>query len=216
MIISTSLVVTFHHLFTILCQKIQNFPHFRGIERISPPGAYWRIYGTYVLDQIQCLSWRDQHLSTQHRVTVLFYKNQEYFHSSNKLQLVVRKVFFRAENQNRPFRAANWFDELRHVPDTIAVRLSATVILPNYHKYNDINISSPKATIIELSVLSFLIDLIITWNMMSGRGKSRAGGFIEFSATLTPKFAMYRRPIISSWIERDLSRQSLLLHYLRN
>ncbi len=41
MMISTSVVVTFHHLFTILCQKFKIFPIFEG--------AYWRIYGRQVV-----------------------------------------------------------------------------------------------------------------------------------------------------------------------
>ncbi len=47
MMIPTSLVVTFH--FTIYLRlyvkKFKKISHFRWVEKISPPGAYWRIYG---------------------------------------------------------------------------------------------------------------------------------------------------------------------------
>ncbi len=37
--IFTSLVVTFHHLFMILCKKKLNLRHFREVEKIGPPGS---------------------------------------------------------------------------------------------------------------------------------------------------------------------------------
>ncbi len=43
--ISTSPVITFHHLLRILCQRIQNFPDSLGVDKISTQGAYWRVYG---------------------------------------------------------------------------------------------------------------------------------------------------------------------------
>ncbi len=32
-------------IYNFISNNSKKFPHFRGVEKISPPGAYWRIYG---------------------------------------------------------------------------------------------------------------------------------------------------------------------------